>query len=217
MSVAVRTVVCFGDSNSYGTPPMPDLDAWGRYAPEQRWPGVMAAGLGPGWRLVEEALPGRTTVHDDPIEGRDKNGLAALPMVLGSHRPIDLLIVKLGTNDLKARFAVTAEDIVASVGLLVTTARASQGGVDGKPPAILVIAPAPILEAGCLAGMFRGGAPKSQAFGRCYAAVAARLGVPFLDAGTLIASDPLDGIHLAPDQHAVLGRAVAAMVRRLGV
>jgi lysophospholipase L1-like esterase len=207
-----RTVVCFGDSNTYGTPGMPDPDFWGRFGSDERWPGVMRQALGPDYAVIEEGLPGRTTLHDDPIEGADKNGLKALPMILGSHRPIDLLIIKLGTNDLKARFAVTPEDIAASVGVLVQTARAGQAGVAGRPPAILVIVPAPILEVGFMAGLFRGGAEKSRQFARCYAAVTARLDVPMLDAGALIESDPLDGIHLGKAQHALLGRAVADRV-----
>lgn len=205
----MKSIVCFGDSNTYGTPGMPNPTSWGRFGRDERWPGVMSLALGAGFEIIEEGLPGRTTVHDDPIEGADKNGLKALPMVLGSHRPIDLLVICLGTNDLKARFAVTADDIAASVGLLVQTAQASQAGPDGHPPKILVIVPAPILEVGCLAGHFRGGADTSMSFGRCFAAVTQQLGVTLLDAGTLIASDPLDGIHLAKEAHAILGRAVA--------
>ena len=129
-----KTVVCFGDSNSYGTLPMPDLDFWGRFGPGERWPGVMAASLGDGWTVIEEALPGRTTVHDDPIEGLYKNGLKYLPVILESHRPIDLVVVMLGTNDLKSRFAVTPEDIANSMGLLVKAIQASPAGPRGPRP-----------------------------------------------------------------------------------
>ena len=209
----MKTVVCFGDSNTYGTPGMPDADFWGRYGPDERWPGVMRVALGEGWTVIEEGLPGRTTVHDDPVEGADRNGLKALPMVLGSHRPIDHLVIMLGCNDLKARFAVTPADIAASVGTLVRTAKASPAGPDGQAPAILVVAPAAIIETGFLGDMFQGGAVKSAELGRHYAATAARFGVGFLDAAALVVSDPLDGIHMAPDQHAILGRAVAAALR----
>lgn len=213
--MAAKSIVCFGDSNTYGTPGMPDPDFWGRFGPDERWPGVLRQALGAGYAVIEEGLPGRTTVHDDPIEGADKNGLKALPMVLGSHRPIDLLVVKLGTNDLKARFAVTPEDIAASVAVLVRTALASPAGPDGRGPRILVVAPAPIAEVGFMAGLFKGGAEKSRAFGRCYATAMGRLGVPLLDAGTLITCDPLDGIHLAKDQHRILGEAVARRAAEL--
>ncbi len=211
----MRTIVCFGDSNTYGTPPMPHPDSWGRFGPDERWPGVMRAGLGAGWTVIEEALPGRTTVHDDPIEGADRNGLRALPIVLGSHRPIDLLIINLGTNDLKARFSVAPEDVAASVGVLVRTAQASPAGPDGRAPSVLVVAPPVVAESGFFAGPFKGAGEKSTHFARCYAAVAARFGTAFLDAAPLVASDPLDGIHWRADGHGSLGRAVAQKVREM--
>lgn len=204
-----RTVLCFGDSNTHGTVPMNTLDDRARLAPDERWPGVMAAALGSGWRLVEEALPGRTTVHDDPIEGVHKNGLAALPMALESHLPIDCFVLMLGTNDLKARHSVTAFDIAESAGRLVDVILASDVSPDGKPPRVLLIAPPSILETGCLAGMFEGGAAKSQALGTQYRRVTEHRGVDFLDAGTLIQSSTVDGIHLEVSEHAKLGRAVA--------
>jgi lysophospholipase L1-like esterase len=209
----MRTVVCFGDSNTYGTPGMPDLAFWGRFAPDKRWPGVLRAQLGDAWAVIEEGHPGRTTVHDDPIEGLDRNGLKALPVVLGSHRPIDLLIIMLGTNDLKTRFSVNPEDIANSVGVLIETVQASRAGPDSNPPKKLVIAPTPILETGFMVGLFRGGAEKSQHLGRCIAAVARQYGVAFLDAAPLIKVDPLDGIHLTEEAHATLGRAVAEKVK----
>jgi len=117
----MTTILCFGDSNTHGTVPIPEQDVIGRYAPEVRWPGVMAAELGCGFRVIEEGLPGRTTVHDDPIEGDHMNGLTALPMLVGSHAPLDVVVLMLGTNDLKSRFSVTAADIAASLERLVTT------------------------------------------------------------------------------------------------
>ena len=217
----MTTIVVFGDSNSYGTPAMARLGDWGRFEPGERWPGLMLAGLrdaggiGSDVVLIEECLPGRTTVHDDPIEGRHKNGLGALPVILESHRPIDILVFMLGTNDLKARFAVTPEDIAQSVEVLVKAAQGSQAGPGGAPPKVLVIAPPVIHETGCLAGLFRGGAAKSAQLGASFAAMAKRIGVPLLDAAPLIRVDPLDGIHLARDQHGVLGRAAAAAVKAM--
>ena len=209
----MTTIVCFGDSNTYGTPGMPGPDFWGRFGPAERWPGVMRAALGAGFDVIEEALPGRTTVHDDPIEGRDRNGLTALPIMLGSHRPIDLVIVMLGTNDLKARFSVTPADIAASVGVLGRAVQASPAGPDGRAPKVLVVAPSLIEEVGFLGQMFAGGAAKSRELGPAFAAVAKRFGVPCLDAAPIIRVDPTDGIHLHADQHAILGRAVAEAAR----
>lgn len=211
----MKTLVVFGDSNSYGTPGMQALGDWARFGPAERWPGVARQALGPDWTLIEEALPGRTTVHDDPIEGVHKNGLKALPIVLESHRPINLFVITLGTNDLKARFSVTPADIGGSVGVLVDAVKASAAGPGGRPPAILVIAPPVIAEAGVLAEMFRGGMEKSKGLGRAIGDAVRRRGVAFLDAAPLITSDPTDGIHLTADQHAILGGAVAEHIKSL--
>lgn len=213
--MADRMVLVYGDSNTHGTAPMATLGDMGRFGPAERWPGVLAAGLGEGWLVREEGLPGRTTVHPDPIEGVHKNGLAVLPAILESHRPIDVVVLMLGTNDLKHRFQVPAVEIGASVGLLVQAIRRSDCGPGMTQPAVLLVAPPPILEAGCLAEIFEGGAVKSQRLAATCAAVAKRHGVAFLNAGEVIVSSPLDGVHFDAAEHGKLGRAVAAALRKM--
>jgi lysophospholipase L1-like esterase len=208
-----RVVLAYGDSNTHGTMPMETLESMGRFGPAERWPGVLAAELGGGWRVVEEGLPGRTTVHPDPIEGVHKNGLALLPGILESHRPLDFVVIMLGTNDLKQRFAVPPGDIGEAVSRLVHYTRHSYTGPGEAQPKILLVAPPPALEVGCFAEMFAGAAEKSKRFGETYAAVAGRHGCGFLDAGTVIVSSPLDGIHFDASEHAKLGKAVAAALK----
>ncbi len=93
----MKTVLCYGDSNTWGSDP----ETGERFAPEVRWPGVMARELGDGFHVIEEGLPGRTTLREDPIEGSYKDGRAYLTPCLESHRPIDLVTIMLGTNDLR--------------------------------------------------------------------------------------------------------------------
>ncbi len=208
-----RVVLAYGDSNTHGTMPMATLEDGGRHGPAERWPGVLAAALGQGWRIVEEGLPGRTTVYPDPISGVHKNGLAGLPAALESHRPLDVVVIMLGTNDLKHRFQAPVVEIANSASLLVHTVRHSYTGPGNAQPAILLIAPPPILEAGCLAEIFEGGAIKSQRLAAAYAAIAKRHGCMFLDAGRVIVSSPVDGVHFDADEHLKLGRAVADVLR----
>jgi lysophospholipase L1-like esterase len=210
-----RTLLCYGDSNTHGTMPMARLMDMGRYGPEARWPGVLQADLGSGWRVIEEGLPGRTTVHPDPISGVHKNGLAVLPAVLESHRPLDLVVLMLGTNDLKHRFGVPAVEIAVSVEHLVLATLRSGTGPGAAAPAVLLVAPPPVLEAGCLAEVFEGGAAKSARLAGFCAEVAMRHGIGFLDAGQHIESSPLDGVHFDAEAHFALGRAVAGTVRAL--
>lgn len=205
-------ILTFGDSNTHGSPP---VEGAPRFGLTTRWPRVMLAELGADWHLIEEGHGGRTTVHPDPIEGLHKNGIAALPILLDSHAPIDVMTIMLGTNDLKERFSVNAADIAQACEKLILMVRASAAGPEGRAPAILLIAPPPVLEVGRLAQMFRGGAAKSAGLAAAYQAVAKVQGIGFLDAGSVITSSPLDGIHFDEAAHAALGRAVALAVRDL--
>lgn len=211
----MRTLLCYGDSNTHGTMPMASLMDMRRFDPDRRWPGVLQAELGAGWRVLEEGLPGRTTVHPDPISGVHKNGLAVLPAVLESHRPLDLVVLMLGTNDLKHRFGVPPVEIAVSIEHLVLATLRSGTGPGAAAPEVLLVAPPPVLETGCLADVFEGGAAKSARLAGFCAEVAKRHGTGFLDAGQHITSSPLDGVHYDAEAHAALGRAVAGSVRAL--
>jgi len=210
-----RVVLTYGDSNTHGTPPITTLEDLGRHGPDERWPGVLGAELGAGWRVVEEGLPGRTTVFPDPVAGVHKNGLAVLPAILESHRPVDVVVIMLGTNDLKQRFACPPVEIAEGAGVLVHAVLHSYMGPGGSQPKVLLIAPPPVLEAGCLAEIFAGGAAKSQRLAAEYARVAARHNTSFLDAGAVIRSSPLDGVHYDAAEHGKLGRAVARAVKAI--
>lgn len=207
-----RTVLLFGDSNTHGTMPMPDLGFSGRFDRDERWVGRLARLL-PDWEVIAEGHPGRTTVHDDPVEGAHRNGLTVLPALLESHKPVDVVVVMLGTNDLKERFSVNAGDIALSLERLVRMIRASDCGPGGQGPKVLLVAPPSIIEVGCLAGMFAGGAAKSRALAAEVEAAAKRAGVPFMDAGKVVTVSPIDGIHYDAEANPVLAEAFAAALR----
>ena len=210
-----RTVLCFGDSNTHGTMAMANAMDFGRFGPDVRWPGKLAAALGAQWHVIEEGLPSRTTVHDDPVEGAHKNGLAILPALLESHFPIDLVIVMLGSNDLKTRYGVPAGDIAFSLQRLIDCISNSHAGPNQSAPKILIVAPAPIQEVGFLAGMFAGGAEKSRKLARYFQAVAKRNGVAFFDAGSVGEVDPVDGLHLTAEAHGAIGEAIATTITEI--
>lgn len=207
-------VLCFGDSNTHGTLAMRHAGDRRRLPTDRRWPNVMAAMLGPDWEVIAEGHPGRTAVFADPIEGSHKNGQLALPVVLESHRPLDLVIVMLGTNDLKARFSASATDIALGLERLLIEIAQSDAGPDGSAPALLLSAPAPVTETGIFAEVFAGGAAKSRALPAILAQVAARQGAGFWDAGDLVVTDPTDGIHLDAAAHAAIGAELASVVQK---
>lgn len=210
--MTLRTLMCFGDSNTHGTMPMVELSDMGRFSRDDRWTGRLAKLL-PDWEVIAEGHPGRTTLHDDPVEGPHRNGLTVLPSLLESHRPLDLVVVMLGTNDLKQRFSVNPGDIALSLEKLVQVIRASGSGPDGAAPQVLLVAPPPIVETGCLAEIFAGGAAKSEHLSDRIARAADRAGVPFLDAGAHVQVSPVDGIHYDAEAMPKLAEAIAQAIR----
>ena len=208
-----RTVLCFGDSNTHGTMPMAHIDASGRFDHAARWPSVMAGVLGAAWEVIAEGHPGRTTVHDDPVEGKNRNATRILSALLDSHLPLDLVIIKLGTNDLKYRFHLNANDISFGVGVLIDIIRASKAGPGGSAPRVMVVCPPPIIEVGDLGLIFAGGAATSRDLPQAFAKLAKRFNVPLVDAAALIAVSPVDGVHYEATAQVVLGQAMAAAVQ----
>lgn len=208
----MKTLLCFGDSNTYGTMPMRHRDDARRLGPAERWAGVLRERLGAGWHVVEEGLPGRTIGRDDPVEGADRNALRTLPASLQSHRPLDVVVFMLGTNDLKARFGASAAAIAEGAHALIDMVW--EHTLPGhERPRVLLVSPPPIGEHGVLADMFSGGAAKAAALATPLRAVAVARGVAFLDGGAHARMSAEEGIHLDPAAHRSLGEAVAAAVR----
>ncbi|MGL5010910.1 MAG: SGNH/GDSL hydrolase family protein [Paracoccaceae bacterium] len=203
----MRTVMLFGDSNTHGTLPVPALGAGTRMARADRWTTHFAAAL-PGWEVIVEGQPGRTTVHDDPVEGAHRNGLTVLPALLESHAPLDAVVIMLGTNDLKPRFGVPPVDIALGLERLVRVIAAISPATK-----VMLVAPPPITEAGCLAEMFGGGTAKSRALAPAIREAAARSGCAFYDAAAHLTVAPIDGIHYAPDGMRAFGLALATAFR----
>lgn len=204
------TVLCYGDSNTYGRDPVTK----GRLPRDVRWPGVLQASLGGGYCVIEEGLNGRTTVWDDPVRPgtHKRNGSFYLLPCLESHAPLDLLVMMLGTNDLKARYALTAYDIAESIGHLIEIAQKSGCGTKGAPPEILVMAPPPLGALSEYAETFAGGPEKSNKLGSYYKKIAQSYGCSFFDTSEVIHTSKLDGLHIDPEDHVILGKAAAKFI-----
>lgn len=211
----MRSVLCFGDSNTYGQTAADTPDE--RYGPLERWPGVMRRQLGDGWMVIEEGLSGRTTVSDDPIEGVEKNGRRYLRPCVMSHKPLDLVILMLGTNDLKIRFNKPASEIAMGMGALVQDIKEMRAGIGQRVPEIMIVSPPPILED--LKGwdsVFAGGREKSLQLASQYESLADDREVHFFDAGSVVSSSDTDGFHLDRENHEKLGLAMAEAVVAIG-
>ena len=167
-------ILCFGDSNTYGTNPVDKS----RYDLHKRWPGILRDQLGEKFWIIEEGQPGRTTVWNDPIEGI-KSGREYLIPCLESHSPLDLVILLLGTNDLKERFSLTATDIALGARTLIQIIQSSSSA-----PQVMLIAPPPVLDIPNLWEPMRGAPETSKRLAAAYQKVASENNCHFLDAGS---------------------------------
>lgn len=207
----MRTVMCFGDSNTHGTVPRADGEPHPRWPVDVRWTGLLAARLD-GWHVVEEGLPSRTTIYPDPVDGAHKNGLVVLPALLETHRPLDAVIVMLGTNDLKRRYGPTANAVGAGVERIGRRVLAVEGdaasGPDGTAPRLLIVAPPPVPAQGPFERDEPGAHAVSLLMGAEIGAAAERLGAAFLDLAPIVACSPVDGVHYDEAGHAAIAAAV---------
>jgi lysophospholipase L1-like esterase len=208
----MKTVLCFGDSNTWGYVPGTDGGRWPR---EQRWPMRLQAALGEEWDVIAEGLNGRTATVDSPVaEGR--NGLTYLMPCLHSHMPIDIVVIYLGTNDTGDRYSLPAETVAGAVGRLVRVVRTSEAGPGYSAPEVLVVCPPPFGQLDP-EGSFANAGAKSRQLGRWFAEMCAELNCELLDLDGIASYSDLDGIHLDADGQAAVATAVEERLRRMSV
>ena len=210
----MKTILCYGDSNTYGYDPSTGF----RYPADVRWTGVLKGLLGPDYVLIEEGCNGRTTVFDDPLEGW-KNGLDYLKPCLNSHKPVDIVVMMLGSNDLKDCFGASAAEIADGAGVLVQTIQEFTQIKQGYVPVIVLVSPphiGPGIESSPFSYAFDDTAiERSRRFAEEYKRVADKYGCVFFDAAPVAPPSRLDSLHLMPEAHKSLGEALARVIRTL--
>lgn len=208
-----KSVLCFGDSLTWGWNP----DGSGRHAYEDRWPSVLAAALGTDVTVIAEGQNGRTTVYDDHSVAEDCNGARALPILLASHSPLDLVILMLGTNDLKSYAGGSAFAAQRGMERLITLVRHHPYPFDMSEPDILVVSPPYLVETAdhIHAAMFNGGVAQSKQLAIYYSDLADQYGCHFFDAASVTKASPLDGVHLDTNNTKGLGRALVSPVHMI--
>ena len=189
-----KHVLCLGDSNTHGycADPTDCADGGIRFNEEERWTCRLQTALGSDYLVTEEGLSGRTTVFVDPIH-ESMDALSAAYALLKSHEVIDLLIIMLGTNDVKERFGANAACIAAGLERLILKCK-SVDCWGAKAPNILVVAPPRIKEG--------------------FHVIAERQGVHFLDAEGC-EFNQIDFMHLTRHGHAQLAEKLAELVPTL--
>ena len=211
----MKTILAYGDSITWGSNPMAGGQ---RHAPADRWPNVLAAGLGSGFEVINEGLRGRTTGFDDALADCDRHGARLLPTVLYTHAPLDLVILMLGTNDLKPIQAGSWAGAMLGMKRCLEIMRTHSARLPGVPsPRILVVAPPRIVPTAdpFYAELFEGAVAQSEKLAEAYRLLSIEFDTAFFDAGSVAKASPIDGVHLDAANTRAIGQALIPIVKGL--
>ena len=217
-----KHIICLGDSNTHGYCADPNDCAdsvLARFNESERWTCLLQKKLGDEYLVCEEGLSGRTTVFVDPLY----DGLDALHYLwpcLKSHEPVSLLIIMLGTNDVKERFCASAHAIAIGMRRLVQYAKATDCWGPKGTPNILIICPPPIgdglINSSVYPEMGNGAIEKSRELASYYKSMCEENGVHFLDAGTAgVKFNEVDFMHLTKASHAKLAEVLGDLIPQI--
>ncbi len=206
----VKRVLCFGNSNTWGYVP----GTGERLDYNSRWTGIIAHLLAKEYQIIEEGLNGRTIAWDDPTHS-GRNGMKYLLPCLETHRPLDLVIILLGTNDLKNYFHGTVKDIVANIEKMIQVIKNNQYGSNGTPPKILLLSIPHVLKISRPDSSFQNAREKSIQLTQEYRDIALKNQVNFLDITDAIKSSPVDGVHLSLENHQKLAQLLVEKIKEI--
>lgn len=207
----MRTIMAFGDSLTWGT----NVADGGRHRFEDRWPSVLEEGLGKSFRVHAEGLGGRTTAYDDHTAAFERNGAKALPMLLATHSPLDLVVIMLGANDLKAQICPTVHGALAGMTRLVEIVRSFPYSWNISPPRVFIVSPPHFRVCANGEGPASGRiVQESYALSAGFERIAEANSCGFFDAATVAIASDLDGVHLDATSTRAIGRALVDPIRR---
>ena len=217
----MKTIMCYGDSNTWGFMPKLEpsvIETDNRYPWGVRWTSRLQISLGADYRVIEDGLNGRTTMLDCPMEDH-RNGLKDIDVCLMTNKPIDLVIIMLGTNDTKIVFNMTPYVIAHGIERLIERIRTGGNGHNGTSPEILVVSPIRMgddVEDRWLFGEFdKASVARDRQLAKFFKIAADKAGVHFLDAGAYVSADPADCIHMNADGHAKLAELLCDKVKEI--
>ena len=215
----MKNFLVFGDSNSWG---FTDEDEGQRY--DKRWPIVFVEYLneiGISSNLREDSLPGRTTNIDDGKDGIHLNGSSVFKSSLLANSPIDIVLIMLGTNDLKKRFNREPEDIAKGIEQLISISQTTFSGKGSwhsqNLSEIIILCPPSIGKLSNDSSWtnyneWKGGFVKSQSLYHCYESICSKNKVQLINSNHLIRSSDKDPIHWSKSTHQIFGKELAEII-----
>ncbi len=217
---SAKTILCYGDSNTWGNIPRSN----NRYPRSVRWPSVLQNLLGDDFEVLSEGLPGRAFVATE--EGKlHRTGITHLQALIESADPVDLLIIMLGTNDVKTTFGLSAEEIAQHLEETIIFIQSGKSDLE-KIPKILIICPPPVIQPAVpaksemgqsLDSLMARGPELSKELPALYEKVAQKYECEFMNAGDYISSSKIDGYHLDAQGHVRLAEEISKIILKFAL
>jgi len=211
----MKNILCFGDSNTWGYDPATQT----RFSKDIRWTGVLQQLLGSKYNVIEEGLNGRTTnVNEKQDHGLGyfrpfRSAMDLLSVLIETNSPLDLIIVMLGTNDLKTNFNQSSEMIAKNMRLVCESI------IDNdyfQSKSIILVSPTHINEESPnLLDSFVGTTQASQSFSNSYRKISDDLDLYFLDASESVKTNKIDGLHWDAMQHSDFANSLFNKIKKV--
>lgn len=211
----MKNILCFGDSNTWGYDPATQT----RFSKDIRWTGVLQQLLGSNYNVIEEGLNGRTTnVNEKQDHGLGyfrpfRSAMDLLSVLIETNSPLDLIIVMLGTNDLKTNFNQSSEMIAKNMRLVCESI------IDNdyfQSKSIILVSPTHINEESPnLLDSFIGTTQASQSFSNSYRKISDDLDLYFLDASESVKTNKIDGLHWDAMQHSDFANSLFNKIKKV--
>ncbi len=209
-NIAAKQILVYGDSYTFGKIP-----GGLRYDAATRFTGVMQSYLGSDYEIIEEGLRGRTLAGENGFFPH-RNGLTQFDGIFGSHLPLDLIIIFLGTNDCNSSRNLAPEEIVANYAEYLGKITWWCKHLDFPKPKIMLIAPPPINEVAAekvFKTIFKGSSAKINELPKLMKSFAKENNVLYFDSSSVVKVSDIDGVHLDIQNNYLLGRALVQFIK----
>ena len=205
------TILCFGDGNTWGKC---DEGTATRLGIAQRWPGVLRTELGSAFHVIEDGLPDRLSVWGDALLG-DVNGEHHLKLALARDHPLDLVILMMGSSELRSRLRLDADTIAAGIEHLAQTVLASEPWPGAGSPRLVILSPPHYVESDATNDKFDGARQKSLLLAAALREASERIPCLYFETASAVERSLSQGSDLGTTAHKTLGTAMAAYVHQI--
>ena len=205
--MAKKRILCFGDSNTWGY--VPNMTTLTRYDEGVRWTSILQEKLGAGVRVLEFGLCGCESGFKNRNKCFNANAQELYPSILFANLPVDVVIIMLGTNDLKKQNDWHAGDTARNLQALLATTRTL------SPATKIVLATPVILRNGIEtdAEFSRDAIAQSVTCAQEVADLALAKSIPLFDTNQYVHELGADGCHFTPAAHKAFGEAMAKFLQ----